>query len=257
MNYYFKNIAQTSLMRTILLILIGLAMWILSLANGNEWSTVGIGFFLVTLNSLLAMQYSYRLGWSNLPSGLLAATMWMVLSALTAYQLCWQVHLVVFEILVAGLIVSRINIQTEAKEQAFLISLLFCILSPKFLIAGIGVLYLLVVLMLHTRLTWRVIMACIIAIAVYAIYALILRHIGWGEMLLKENIPTLPLLWWGIGGGIYLLTWLVLLLVFNKASFFNGLLYVIYLSLLTILGVAFNTSLFNTYILPYLLPLFT
>jgi hypothetical protein len=257
MHYYFKNIAQTNPMRAIVLILIGLAMWLLSLTNGNGWSTVGVGFVLVTLNSLLAMQYAYRLGWSNLPSGLLAATMWMALSTLTAYQLCWQVHLVVFQMLVAGLIVSRLNIQTEAKEQAFLISLFCCILSPKFVIAGIGIVYLLVALMLRTRLTWRVIMASIIAVAMYVLYAFIFRYMGWGEMLWKENIPTLPLLWWGIGGGVYLLTWLILLLVFNKASFFSGVLYLIYLTLLTIAGVAFITPLFDTYVLPFLLTLFS
>lgn len=253
MYYYFRNIAQNSLVRTIFLVLIGLVMWILSLiSNTHDGLTLLIAGVLVTINSLLAMQYAYRRGWTNLPSGQLAATLWMALSVFTAFQPSWQIHIVVLELLIAGLIVSRVGVQTQATEQTFLITLMCCIVSPKFVIIGIAVVYLLIALMFRSRVTWRVIMASVIALAVYVLYALIIRYVGWADSLWKENIPTLPIIWWIIGGGIYLITWLLLYLIHSKPSMFNGVLYVIYITLLTALGVGCNSQLLNEYIVALL-----
>lgn len=246
MYYYFRNIAQNSLVRTIFLVLIGLAMWVLALINSTyDGPTLLIGCILVTINSLLAMQYAHRIGWTNLPSGQLAATLWMALSAFTAFQPNWQIHIVVLELLVAGWIVSRVGVQTQATEQTFLITLICCIVSPKFVIIGIGVAYLLVALMFRSRVTWRVIMAAVIALAVYALYAMIIRYLGWADSLWKENIPTLPMIWWVIGGGIYIITWLLLYLTLNRPSVFNGVLYAIYIVLIAALGIGCNSQLLN------------
>ena len=99
--------------------------------------------------------------------------------------------------------------------------------------------------MFRSRVTWRVIMAAVIALAVYALYAMIIRYLGWADSLWKENIPTLPMIWWIIGGGIYIITWLLLYLTLNRPSVFNGVLYAIYIVLITALGIGCNSQLLN------------
>lgn len=227
MKYFLKNIAQKSLMRTILLVLIGLSMWIVSTLNGNGVVTGMLGITLVIINSLLITQSVCRIGWTNLPSGFVAATSFLLLSALSIWNLCWQVHIVMLEYTIATTLFARMNIQEEAKEQAYLLTLLCCVLSPHLYVIVVGVLYILFYLLTRSHFTWRVFVAILLAISTYVLYAAIFRYFGWWETLWLENLPKLPWQWCLIGIGVYVYLFLMLLFPLKRPSISSGIIYVL------------------------------
>ena len=207
MNYFLRNIAQNSLIRTIILALIGLCLWIVLLWRGGSFAHMGVGVALVLINSLLATQTAYRVGWTNLPSGFVVSTVWVVLSALSVWQLCWQVHVVAMMFFIAILVFSKMNAQKEPTEQAYVLTLMCLVVSPQLSVMVTCILYVLGYLLVRSHFTWRVLVAIVLAIATYVLYSAIFRYFGWLEFLWLENLPKLPWQWWLIGGGTYLLSW--------------------------------------------------
>lgn len=227
MKYFLKNIAQDSLIRTLLLVLIGLCLWIVSLWKGVSLAYMGVGIVLALINSLLAIQTVYRVGWTNLPSGFVLSSVWMVLSALSVWQLCWQVHVTVMMLFIAILVFSKMNLQQEATEQAYALTLMCLIVSPQLSVMITCILYVLGYLLSRSHFTWRVLVAILLAVATYVLYAAIFRYFGWLEFLWLENLPHLSWQWWWLGGGVYLLTWLMLYLPITKPSTLSGAIYII------------------------------
>ena len=179
------------------------------------------------INSLLATQTVYRVGWTNLPSGFVLSSVWVVLSAFSVWQLCWQIHVVAMMLFIAILTFSRMNIQQEATEQAYVLTLMCLIVSPQLSVMVTCILYVLGYLLVRSHFTWRVLVAILLAIATYVMYSAIFRYFGWLEFMWLENLPKLPWQWWLIGGGVYILSWLILYLPLNKPSASSGVLYVI------------------------------
>lgn len=227
MKYFLKNIAQDSLIRTLVLVLIGLCLWILSLWKGVSLAHMGVGIVLALINSLLAIQTVYRVGWTNLPSGFVLSSVWMVLSALSVWQLCWQVHVTAMMFFIAMLVFSKMNLQQEATEQAYALTLMCLIVSPHWIVMIACILYVLGYLLVRSHFTWRVLVAIVLAVATYVLYAAIFRYLGWLEFLWLENLPHLSWQWWWLGGGVYLLTWLMLYLPITKPSTLSGTIYII------------------------------
>lgn len=227
MNYFLKNIAQDSLIRTLLLVLIGLCLWIVSLWKGVSLAYMGAGIVLALINSLLATQTAYRVGWTNLPSGFVLSSVWMVLSALSVWQLCWQVHVTAMMLFIAILVFSKMNVQQEPTEQAYALTLMCLIVSPQLSVMITCILYVLGYLLARSHFTWRVLVAILLAVATYVLYAAIFRYLGWLEFLWLENLPHLSWQWWWLGGGVYLLTWLMLYLPISKPSTLSGAIYII------------------------------
>ena len=227
MNYFLRNIAQDSLIRTLLLVLIGLCLWIVSLWKGVSFAHMGVGIVLALINSLLAIQTVYRVGWTNLPSGFVLSSVWMVLSALSVWQLCWQVHVTAMMLFIAVLVFSKMNVQQEPTEQAYALTLMCLIVSPQLSVMITCILYVLGYLLARSHFTWRVLVAILLAVATYVLYAAIFRYLGWLEFLWLENLPELPWQWWLLGGGVYLLTWLMLYLPITKPSTLSGTIYII------------------------------
>ena len=227
MKYFLKNIAQDSLIRTLLLVLIGLCLWIVSLWKGVSLAHMGAGIVLALINSLLAIQTVYRVGWTNLPSGFVLSSVWMVLSALSVWQLCWQVHVTVMMLFIAILVFSKMNVQQEPTEQAYALTLMCLIVSPQLSVMITCILYVLGYLLARSHFTWRVLVAILLAVATYVLYAAIFRYLGWLEFLWLENLPHLSWQWWWLGGGVYLLTWLMLYLPITKPSTLSGAIYII------------------------------
>ena len=227
MKYFLKNIAQSGLVRTIILVLVGLCLWIVSLWHGVSFAHMGVGVVLVLINSLLATQCAYRVGWTNLPSGFVFSTVWLVLSALSLWQLCWQVHLVAMMFFVAMLVFSKMNLQQEATKQAYTLTLLCLVVSPQLSVMITCILYILGYLLTRSHFTWRVLVAILLAIATYVMYSAIFRYLGWFDFLWLENLPKLPWQWWLLGGGIYLLSWLLLYLPLARPSTTSGVIYII------------------------------
>lgn len=227
MNYFLKNIAQDSLIRTLVLVLIGLCLWIVSLWKGVGLAHMGVGIVLALINSLLAIQTVYRVGWTNLPSGFVLSSVWMVLSALSVWQLCWQVHVTAMMFFIAILVFSKMNLQQEATEQAYALTLMCLIVSPQLSVMITCILYVLGYLLARSHFTWRVLVAILLAVATYVLYAAIFRYLGWLEFLWLENLPHLSWQWWLLGGGVYLLIWLMLYLPITKPSTLSGTIYII------------------------------
>lgn len=227
MKYFLKNIAQDSLIRTLILVLIGLCLWIVSLWKGVSFAHMGVGIVLALINSLLATQTAYRVGWTNLPSGFVLSSVWMVLSALSVWQLCWQVHVTAMMLFIAILVFSKMNVQQEPTEQAYALTLMCLIVSPQLSVMITCILYVLGYLLARSHFTWRVLVAILLAVATYVLYAAIFRYLGWLEFLWLENLPHLSWQWWWLGGGVYLLTWLMLYLPITKPSTLSGAIYII------------------------------
>ena len=227
MKYFLKNIAQDSLIRTLLLVLIGLCLWIVSLWKGVSLAYMGAGIVLALINSLLAIQTVYRVGWTNLPSGFVLSSVWMVLSALSVWQLCWQVHVTAMMLFIAILVFSKMNVQQEPTEQAYVLTLMCLVVSPQLSVMITCILYVLGYLLSRSHFTWRVLVAILLAVATYVLYAAIFRYLGWLEFLWLENLPHLSWQWWWLGGGVYLLTWLMLYLPITKPSTLSGIIYII------------------------------
>ena len=227
MNYFLRNIAQNSLIRTIILALIGLCLWIMLLWRGGSFAHMGVGVALVLTNSLLATQCAYRVGWTNLPSGFVFSTIWLLITALSIWQLCWQVHVVAMMFFIAMLVLSKMNLQQEATKQAYTLTLLCLIVSPQLSVMITCILYILGYLLTRSHFTWRVLVAILLAIATYVMYSAIFRYLGWFDFLWLENLPQLPWQWWLLGGGIYLLSWLILYMSITKPSTASGILYII------------------------------
>ena len=227
MKYFLKNIAQDSLIRTLLLVLIGLCLWIVSLWKGVSFAYMGAGIVLALINSLLATQTAYRVGWTNLPSGFVSSTAWLVLSTLSLWQLCWQVHVTAMMLFIAILVFSKMNVQQEPTEQAYALTLMCLIVSPQLSVMITCILYVLGYLLVRSHFTWRVLVAIVLAVATYVLYAAIFRYLGWLEFLWLENLPHLSWQWWLLGGGVYLLTWLMLYLPITKPSTLSGAIYII------------------------------
>ena len=227
MKYFLKNIAQDSLIRTLLLVLIGLCLWIVSLWKGVSLAYMGAGIVLALINSLLAIQTVYRVGWTNLPSGFVLSSVWMILSALSVWQLCWQVHVTAMMLFIAVLVFSKMNVQQEPTEQAYALTLMCLIVSPQLSVMITCILYVLGYLLSRSHFTWRVLVAILLAVATYVLYAAIFRYLGWLEFLWLENLPHLSWQWWLLGGGVYLLIWLMLYLPITKPSTLSGTIYII------------------------------
>ena len=188
---------------------------------------MGVGIVLALINSLLAIQTVYRVGWTNLPSGFVLSSVWMVLSALSVWQLCWQVHVTAMMFFIAILVFSKMNLQQEATEQAYALTLMCLIISPHWIVMIACILYVLGYLLVRSHFTWRVLVAIVLAVATYVLYAAIFRYLGWLEFLWLENLPHLSWQWWLLGGGAYLLIWLMLYLPITKPSTLSGIIYII------------------------------
>ena len=209
------------------MVLIGLCLWIVSLWKGVSLAHMGVGIVLALINSLLAIQTVYRVGWTNLPSGFVLSSVWMVLSALSVWQLCWQVHVTAMMLYIAILVFSKMNLQQEATEQAYALTLMCLIISPHWIVMIACILYVLGYLLVRSHFTWRVLVAIVLAVATYVLYAAIFRYLGWLEFLWLENLPHLSWQWWLLGGGAYLLIWLMLYLPITKPSTLSGIIYII------------------------------
>ena len=209
------------------MVLIGLCLWIVSLWKGVSFAHMGVGIVLALINSLLATQTAYRVGWTNLPSGFVLSSVWMVLSALSVWQLCWQVHVTAMMLFIAVLVFSKMNVQQEPTEQAYALTLMCLIVSPQLSVMITCILYVLGYLLARSHFTWRVLVAILLAVATYVLYAAIFRYLGWLEFLWLENLPHLSWQWWWLGGGVYLLTWLMLYLPISKPSTLSGAIYII------------------------------
>ena len=211
-------------------------MWIPSFIRQEIIILVTVTWVLTIMNTLLTTQYFYRAGLTSLPSPFVATSTWFGLSVLPLLHTCWQAQLLLLGVLLVGLILLKMDYQHEATEEAFLSTLICCIvaIAPTIFFTGIMILW--GYLIAKRQMTWRVWMASLIAIALRFFVAFGLRYMGWLEWMWIENLPRLAWQEWLIGIGIVVTTFAAILLPMRKASVGTGLFYLIYLIALLTAG---------------------
>lgn len=201
-------------------------MWIPSLVGAENVWLVAVCMALVLTNMILFITLFCRMDVTNLPSPFVASTYWFAMAAVPMLHICWQGHLTCLGILVAILILLHIDYQHEATEEAFLATLVWCVLSLVVTHTIAGVLLIWVYLMLKRKICVRTWLASLIAIGIYALFAFALHYLGWLEMLWKDHLPTISWLEWLIVGGVYLCAFLITYFPLRKESVASGVLYV-------------------------------
>ena len=197
---------------------------------------------LTAINSLLGMQLAYRSKTTNLPSGFVAATWWLAMSATPALHTCWQVQFVMLGMVLAGLVLMNMDFHHEATEEVFLATLICCIVAviPSVLYTSIMMLW--GYLIIKQQMTWRVWFASLIAIAIRVILMAVLHYTGWLEAIWMENIPQLTWQQWAIYLGIFLLTATATMLPIRRPSVGSGIYYTICMLLCVAMGILWHSQ---------------
>lgn len=245
MRYFLKNIAQDSMLRTIILIVLGVAMWVPSFFE-QEYLIPKVVTLLITItNALLITQCFYRGRETNLPSPFVGSTYWLAMSAIPALHTYWQAQLVIMGMLLAILTLLRTDFHHEATEEAFLSTLICCFFAPLQSTIMTGIFLIWSYLIFKGLMTWRVWFASLIAIAVRVILMAVLHFLGWLEWLWLENIPHLTAEQWLTFIGVFLVTALLLLLPLRKPSTASGTIYLTLTVLLIATGVLWHGQLLS------------
>ena len=244
MRYFLKNIAQDSMLRTIILIVLGVAMWVPSFTTQEYLIPKIVTLLLTIINALLITHCFYRGRETNLPSHFVGSTYWLAMSAIPALHTCWQAQFVIMGMLLAILTLLRTDYHHEATEEAFLSTLICCFFAPLQSTIMTGIIMIWGYLIFKGLMTWRVWFASLIAIAIRVVLMLGLHYLGWLEWLWLENIPHLSVWQWLIFGGVFLVTALLLLLPLRRPSTATGIIYLTLTILLTATGILWHKGLF-------------
>ena len=231
------------MLRTIILIVLGVAMWVPSFFEQEYLIPKIVTFLLTITNALLVTQCFYRGRETNLPSPFVGSTYWLAMSAIPALHTCWQAQLVIMGMLLAILTLLRTDFHHEATEEAFLSTLICCFFAPLQSTIMTGVFMIWGYLIFKGLMTWRVWFASLIAIAVRVILMAVLHFLGWLEWLWLENIPHLAAWQWLTFIGVFLVTALLLLLPLRKPSTASGTIYLTLTVLLIATGVLWHKQL--------------
>lgn len=217
-------------------------MWIPSILNSQSLVSVLITLGLTLTNSLLVMQFFYRSRITSLPSGFVASTWWISMSAIPMLHTCWQAQLVIAGLVLALIVLQKMDFHHEATEEVFLATLLCCIVAviPSILYSGIMMLW--GYLIAKQQMTWRVWFASLIAIAIRVILMLVLHYGGWLEVIWMENIPRLSGIEWVIFLGVWLASFLSILLPIRKPSVASGIFYIAYITICLAIGILWHTN---------------
>ena len=241
-KHLLKNIAQGSLLRTILLFVLGGAMWALTLWNGYEMVATWVTMALTIINGTLLSYAIYKCGWTNLPSTFVFSSYWVILSSIPLTHNYWQGQLAVLVLLAIFCIFLKISYHDEATEESFLMTLLCCFLALWPVIAIAGVIAIWIVLIIQRHMTWRVWAASFIAIIVYALLIVSLQYFGKLDKGTLETIPQLSWQQWTLFGGIFVYSLITILLPIRKPSVSTGAIYSISVLGFLLFGVLIATK---------------
>lgn len=226
MKYFLKNIAQNSLPRTIIFIVLGMAMWIPTLLSGNGVVMVVATMVLVATNAIVMSRMFCRLGVTNLPSVFVMTTYWVTMSSIPVLHACWQAQVVAMGVMVAYNVLLQTTYQTPPVEQAFVSTLTICgvsLLLPE----AIWLIVLIWGFFIFRRvITWRVWVASMLAIAAFALYMAVAYFLGWTEVPWADmwNMAHWPI-WMAIGMSVVVT--LINLLPLQWATMASGVIYLL------------------------------
>lgn len=217
-------------------------MWIPSILNSQSIVLVLITLALTIANSLLVMQFFYRSRITSLPSGFVVSTWWIAMSAIPMLHTCWQAQFVIAGIMLALIVLQKMDFHHEPTEEVFLATLLCCIVAVVPSIFYTGIMMLWGYLIAKQQMTWRVWFASLIAIAIRVIVMLVLHYCGWLEVIWMENIPRLTGIEWAIFGGVWLASFLAILLPFRRPSMASGIYHMTYITLSLVIGILWHMN---------------
>ena len=217
-------------------------MWIPSLLSSPSLVSVLITLGLTLTNSLLVMQFFYRSKITSLPSGFVASTWWITLSAIPMLHTCWQAQLVIAGLMLALIVLQKMDFHHEPTEEVFLATLLCCIVAvvPSIFYSGIMMLW--GYLIAKQQMTWRVWFASLIAISIRVIVMFVLHYMGWLEVIWMENIPRLTWLEWAVFGGVWVASFLAILLPIRRPSMASGIYHMAYIILSLTIGILWHMN---------------
>lgn len=224
-----------------------MAMWIPSFFRQENTAWLIATLVLVILNTLLTTQYFYKSGITSLPSPFVAATTWFGLSAIPALHACWQTQFVIMGVLLACLVLLKMDYQHEATEEVFLATLICCVVAviPSIFFTGIMMLW--SYLIAKRQMTWRVWAASLIAIAIRIVGMAVLHYMGWLQVIWMENIPHLSGLLWLLFGVVYLLSFLSIYIPLKRPSVSSGVFYLITIIILIFANLLWNGCILYNY----------
>ena len=222
-------------------------MWIPSFFRQEHSASVIVTLVLTFLNTLLTTQYFYKSGITSLPSPFVAATTWFGLSAIPALHACWQTQFVIMGVLLACLVLLKMDYQHEATEEVFLATLICCVVAviPSIFFTGIMMLW--SYLIAKRQMTWRVWAASLIAIAIRIVGMAVLHYMGWLQVIWMENIPHLSGLLWLLFGVVYLLSFLSIYIPLKRPSVSSGVFYLITIIILIFANLLWNGCILYNY----------
>ena len=217
-------------------------MWIPSLLSSPSLVSVLITLGLTLTNSLLVMQFFYRSKITSLPSGFVASTWWITLSAIPMLHTCWQAQLVIAGLMLALIVLQKMDFHHEPTEEVFLATLLCCIVAvvPSIFYSGIMMLW--GYLITKQQMTWRVWFASLIAISIRVIVMFVLHYMGWLEVIWMENIPRLTWMEWAVFGGVWVASFLAILLPIRRPSMASGIYHMAYIILSLTIGILWHMN---------------
>ncbi len=179
MKNFLLYITQLSLLRIILYITLGLAMWVISFLYTDRIDLVLVTCGFTIINSLLFSYMLCKMGASNLPSSFAACSYWLLMSAWPNFHTYWQGQIWVLGMICILLLATQLGYQREAVEEVFVASLLASALSLVIPTACIGIFLLWIVILLRKSLTIRLLLASLIGISIVLFYTCMAIRLGW------------------------------------------------------------------------------
>jgi hypothetical protein len=153
---------------------------------------------------------------------------------------CWQTQLILLGMLLIGMVLLKMDYQHEATEEAFLASLICCIVAVAPSILFIGILTLWGYLIVKRQMTWRVWLASLIALAIRIMLSAVLHYMGWFEAIWMENIFPLSRRVWLLFSLVTILTYLSIYLPTKRPSIGGGVFYLVFIIIFVIANLLWN-----------------
>jgi hypothetical protein len=200
-------------------------MWVVSLLYTGDVGLVLLTLTLVLANALVCSYMFSKIGITNLPTAFVASSYFLVMSAIPQLHACWQGQVCVLGILVIVLLLNRAVYQRDGVEESFLSSVIVCLLGFLYPWALVLLPLMWVLLLIQRAMTLRVLLASLIGVLLVAIYAQIIRYLGWMDSYLSTFLELWSNWHIALAVGMWVLTLWLTYFPLKKESVATGIFY--------------------------------
>jgi hypothetical protein len=200
-------------------------MWVVSLLYTGDVGLVLLTLTLVLANALVCSYMFSKIGITNLPTAFVASSYFLVMSAIPQLHACWQGQVCVLGILVIVLLLNRAVYQRDGVEESFLSSVIVCLLGFLYPWALVLLPLMWVLLLIQRAMTLRVLLASLIGVLLVAIYAQIIRCLGWMDSYLSTFLELWSNWHIALAVGMWVLTLWLAYFPLKKESVATGVFY--------------------------------